>query len=65
MYVHSSNEGTPGPSTPKLHKQSFQQQRERLYRAGPGKYMVIQDVDAQQEGDISLKRGMSVEGMNN
>ncbi len=53
---------TPGPNTPINRKQSFGQQRERLYRAGPGEYVAVQEVEAQQPGDIPLKRGMPVEG---
>jgi len=41
---------------------TFQQQRERLYRAGPGKYTAVQDVEPQQPGDLALKKGMPVEG---
>jgi len=57
-----STVGTPTLGTPKLRRPSFQQQRERLYRAGPEKYVAIQDVEAQQTGDIPLSKGMAVEG---
>ncbi len=55
--------GTPGPATPISRKPSFGQQRERLYRAGPGEYVAIQDMEPQQPGDIPLRKGMAVEGM--
>lgn len=48
-----------------VNQSSFQQQRERLYRAGAGKYEVVQDVDPQVPGDIPLRRGMPVEGIYN
>ena len=51
-----------GPNTPLVGQSSFQQQRERLYRAGAGKYIVVQDYDPQAPGDIPLRRGMPVEG---
>ena len=37
-------------------------QRERLYRAGPGRYVAVEDVEPQQSDDIPLRRGMEVEG---
>ena len=57
--------GTPGPNTPhSYHKRmpAFTTQRERLYRAGPGRYIVVDDFDPQQSEDIPLRRGMHVEG---
>ncbi len=54
--------GTPTLGTPKMKRPSFQQQRERLYRAGPEQYIVTQDVEAQQPGDLTLCKGMAVEG---
>ena len=44
---------------------AFQQQRERLYRAGAGRYVAVQDFDPQGQGDIPLRRGMPVEGKKN
>lgn len=41
---------------------SFHNQRERLYRAGPGRYVVTEDVEPQQPGDLPLRRGVPVEG---
>lgn len=51
-----------GPNTPLVAQSSFQQQRERLYRARAGRYVVVQDYDPQTPGDIPLSRGMPVEG---
>ncbi len=59
---HSGSTGTP-QGTPKFRRPSFLQQRDRLYRAGPGMYVAIQDVESQQEGDLSLKKGMAIEGV--
>lgn len=42
---------------------TFATQRERLYRAGPGRYVAIEDVDPQQSEDIAIRRGMEVEGL--
>ena len=58
--------GTPGPNTPQTHHRrqpNFSTQRERLYRAGPGRYVAMEDVDPQQSEDIPLRRGMDVEGV--
>ena len=38
-------------------------QRERLYRAGPGRYIAVEDVDPQQSDDLPLRKGMEVEGV--
>lgn len=54
--------GTPVLGTPTFRRPSFLQQRERLYRAGPGRYIAIQDVESQQQGDLTLRKGMEVEG---
>ena len=61
----STGTGTPGPNTPLTYHRrqpAFATQRERLYRAGPGRYMAMEDVEPQQSDDISLRRGMDVEG---
>ena len=58
--------GTPGPNTPQTHhrrQQTFATQRERLYRAGAGRYVAVEDVEPQQGDDIPLRRGMEVEGL--
>ena len=62
---HSGSTGTPSQGTPNFRRPSFLQQRERLYRAGPGKYVVIQDVESQQRGDLTLRKGMTIDGKNN
>ena len=57
--------GTPGPNTPHLYhrrQQTFSTQRERLHRAGAGRYVAVEDVEPQQGDDIPLRRGMEVEG---
>lgn len=61
--THSGSPGTPVQgTTPTFRRPSFLQQRERLYRAGPGRYIAIQDVESQQLGDLSLRKGMEIEG---
>lgn len=63
--THSGSPGTPVQGgTPTFRRPSFLQQRERLYRAGSGKYVAVQDVESQQPGDLSLHRGMEIEGEN-
>ena len=63
LHTHT---GTPYQTTPVVQqpppKVVFQQQRERLYRAGPGRYHAIQDVEPQQPGDLALRKGKQVEG---
>ena len=51
-------------STTVVTQTSFKQQRERLYRAGAGKYIAVQDFDPQAQGDIPLRKGMPVVGEN-
>ena len=65
LHPHSST-GTPGPNTPQsFHRRqpTFATQRERLYRAGPGRYVALEDVEPQQSDDVPLRRGMEVEGV--
>ena len=59
---HSGSTGTPSQMTPNFRRPSFLQQRERLYRAGPGRYIALQDVESQQTGDLTLRMGMEIEG---
>ena len=65
IYVHVGGHHTPGQNSPLLlhrHNYTFAHTRERLYRAGPGKYFAVEDVEPQQQGDIPLKAGMPVAG---
>ena len=57
----SSTVGTP-TETPKFRPPFCQQLRERLYCASPGCYVVNQDVQPQQPGDLTLWKGMVIEG---
>ena len=64
-YLPITGTGTPGQNTPLIYAKrqpAFATQRERLYRAGPGKYVATENVEPKQSDDIPLRRGMEVEG---
>ena len=66
LIISLLSSGTPGANTPQTHHRrqpTFATQRERLYHAGPGRYVAVEDVEPQQSDDIPLRRGMEVEGV--